>query len=104
MTTTYFLGPRLLGTSPSLPLWDDTTVSPMSQVVICPVCGEVWGRIAVEGREWLPVRRGCTKHSWLGDVGGSFLPPWRHSFDELPPAVLAYEVNLRLAAFQEPST
>ena len=95
--THYFLGQRLLDSSPSLPFWDDTTLMQSSQVLVCPTCGEAWGRIMVEGREWLPVRAGCIKHPWLEDIGGTFIPPWRQHFRELPRGVLAYELDLRLA-------
>ena len=97
MPASYFLGNRLLGTTTATPLWDDTTFIQSSQVFVCPTCGEAWGRIAMEGREWLPVRRGCPKHPWTEDIGGTFLPAWRRRLDDFPPEVVVYEFHLRLA-------
>ena len=97
----YFLGQRLLGSTSVLPFWDDTTLMQSSQVLVCPTCGDAWGRIVVEGREWLPSRSGCPKHPWLEDIGGTFIPPWRRHFRELPPEVLRYELEIRLAAAEK---
>lgn len=103
MPTHYFLGNRLLGTSRQLPAWADHDTDTASQVLVCPTCGEAWGRIAVEvkGSEWLPVRRGCAKHPWGDKVGASFIAGWRQTFAELPPEVLLYELNIRLDQFEK---
>ena len=93
----YFLGQSLLGSTDAIPMWDDLTLMQSSQVFVCPTCGEAWGRIMIEGREWYPVRAGCVKHPWLDPTGGTFIPPWRRHFRELPPEVVAYEFHLRLA-------
>ena len=101
MPVSYFLGPRLLATTSAQPFWDDTSLVQSSQVFICPTCGEAWGRIMIDGREWLPVRRGCSKHPYIEEIGGTFLAPWRQRFDELPKAVLEYELAIRLKALPE---
>lgn len=94
----YFLGSRLLGSSPSLPMWDDATPSHFSTAYLCPTCGEVWARIAVEGgQEWHPIKAFCPKHSdYFGRPGGSFIHPWRKTYWELPQEVLKYELQLLL--------
>ena len=101
MPVSYFLGPRLLATTTSQPFWDDTSLVQSSQVFICPTCGEAWGRIMIDGREWLPVRRGRSKHPYIEEIGGTFLATWRQRFDELPKAVLEYELAIRLKALPE---
>lgn len=94
----YFFGQRLLATTNRLPMWDETTLASDSQVFICPTCGDAWGRIAMEGAAtWLPIRRGCSKHPWIEDVGGTFIPPWIHGCpDWLPPEVIRHELQIRL--------
>jgi len=99
----YFLGSRLLAVSPLPILWDDLSRADNSLVFVCPTCGDAWGRIAEEGKPWLPVRRGCRKHPWCDEVGGSFIAPWRKAYNELPPEVLLYEIEIRLNLSKEPS-
>ena len=95
MAVYFWYGSTLVGTANYLPDWaDDRGASVTSQCFVCPTCGEVWGRIQVEGKEWLPLRRGCAKHDWL-DVGGSFLPPWVTSLSLFPREVLLREFLLR---------
>lgn len=102
MPTHYFLGNALLGSTPATPQWDDTTLMHSSQVFVCPVCGEAWGRIALESaKEWYPVRRGCHRHPWIEDVGGTFIAPWRQHLHDLPGEVLRYELNLRLKEYPD---
>lgn len=103
MPTHYFLGNRLIGTSRQLPAWSDIALESDHQLFVCPTCGEAWGRVTteVDGAEWLPVRRPCARHSWLGEPGGSFIAPWRTTFVELPPEVLLYELNIRLDQFEK---
>lgn len=91
----YFLGNRLLASSPQPSWWSDEQVSSASLVFVCPTCGDVWGRVVEEGKQWLPVRSGCNKHPWLDEVGGSFIAPWRQTFAELPAEVLQYEARIR---------
>jgi len=92
----YFLGTRLLGTGNGY-LWADAEPCIRSLVFVCPTCGEAWGRVFQPGREWLPVRRGCSLHPFLSDVGGSFIHPWRSGCpSEFPASVLSYELQLRL--------
>lgn len=102
MPTHYFLGNRLLATCRDFPKWDDLTLSFSNQIFVCPRCGDIWGRIMQDGAEdFYPVRRGCSRHRYTDTVGGSFIAPWRKTFAELPPEVLAYELNLRLDQFEK---
>ena len=97
MPASYFLGNRLLGTSIAKPAWTDSEGSDHSLLMMCPVCGEVWGRVHYDfGIGWHAVTRNCIKHQTIGDEAGSFIHPWRKTFRELPPEVLAYELQLRL--------
>ena len=98
MTATYFLGTSVLAIGPSPHWWDDTTPDSPSLVFVCPTCGDAWGRIlnSSSPQDWLPIRRGCQHHPWCDEVGGSFIPPWRHGCPaELPQQVLSYELSLR---------
>ena len=94
--TLYFLGSRLLAQSQLLPKWSDTEPASASLALFCPTCGEVWGRVIVDGSQWHPVNRGCRAHPPCNDVGGTFIAPWRSTFAELPPEVLRYEAMIRL--------
>lgn len=96
MPAHYFLGNRLLGSSPRTPWWDSASLAEASVLFVCPVCGDAWGRVVIEGKEWVPLRRGCAKHPWNGSPGGTFIPSWLHRYDHLPDQVLRYELNLLL--------
>jgi hypothetical protein len=98
MPTHYFLGSRLLATSRQLPQWSDHLVETDNLVFICTKCGETWGRVIVEavGNRWQPISRGCAAHPDTDQPGGTFIAPWRQTFAELPPEVLAYELQIRL--------
>lgn len=102
MQVLYILKSDVLASTNVIPYWSDSDNRPFSQVFICPKCGDSWGRVMVGDSEWVPVRRNCSKHGRpdLGEVGGSFLPPWRKTFHDLPLPVLQYEV--RQAFLQRP--
>ena len=92
----YFLGPRLLAISPKIHKWDDHKVHHQNVAHFCPQCGEVWGRIMDERvAGWFAQSNLCAKHG-----GGSFISPWRNVFEELPPEVLQYELELRLNQYE----
>lgn len=96
MPALYFLGNKLLGSSPELSKWEDHKVNHTNTAFFCPRCGEVWGRIMddrVAG--WSAVTSLCGKHN-----GGSFIAPWRSSFEELPPEVLQYELGIWLNRYE----
>lgn len=90
MAAHYFLGARLLGTGAFF-RWDDAQISHRSEAFFCPECGEIWGRVLVEGAAWHAVQIPCERHG-----GGSFIFPWRRQFSEFPPAVLSYELAVLL--------
>jgi hypothetical protein len=94
---TYFLGTQLLGTS-VIPRWSATELLSHSIAYLCPVCGELWGRVWIEGAEWVPIRSGCPKHPWPSRPGGSFIPPWDFPAESLPLPALRREFLIR---FQE---
>jgi hypothetical protein len=97
----YFIGKQLLATTSKLPWWGDCG-KPPSLLLVCPECGEVWGRVIVEGQKWLPITRPCGKHPTRGaadKIGGSFIANWKADFEELPPEVPRYELEIRLNQF-----
>ena len=106
MPASYFLGTRLLGSSPANPRWDDDRdLFFEHQALFCPMCGEVWARILIDGANgWRVAVRHCAKEyrkpgNWDSDSSGSFIASWRRTFSELPPEVLEYEAKLRLERF-----
>lgn len=93
----YFLGNALLGTSSRLAMFEDHKVHHNNLAHFCPQCGEIWGRIVDERLAgWWSQATLCSKHG-----GGSFISPWRQTFEELPPEVLRYELELRLNQFDK---
>jgi len=92
-----------------------------SIAMFCPCCGEVWGRIVVEGRPyWRVVTRACRKHTptsaldW-GAVPGSMLsqnldPAFSvnayspMALEKAPEALLKYELELSLQWTGIPTT
>lgn len=97
MKATYFLGSQSLG-STSLPRWSTTQLLTQSLLYVCPTCGETWGRVWIEGTDWLPIRSGCPKHPWMRRPGGSFIHPWDFPIESLPHPVLRREF---LTLYQE---
>lgn len=93
----YFLGNRLLATTSRLPMWADAVVQVTSVGMMCPACGEAWGRVVnTTANSWTFMMRECQRHG-----SGSFIAPWANQFEELPPEVLHYELQLRLNQFEE---
>lgn len=103
MTARYFLGSQLLGSSGHVVKWDDSQLTTASLALACPTCGEVWGRVLDNFPGWQFVVRPCHKHprTDADDSAGSFIAPWRSTFQELPPEVLEYELQLRLDRYKE---
>lgn len=96
MPAAYFLGTQLLGSTIAYHKWDDTEDARFSEALFCPVCGDIWARIVESlATTWHVTNRECSKHS-SRDCAGSFIAPWRTTFEELPPEVLRYEAQLRL--------
>lgn len=50
------------------PYWAGKPGFPPSRILVCPKCGEAWGRIEVDGVSFLPLPRHCPEHG-----GGSLL-------------------------------
>lgn len=99
MPANYFLGSRLLASTIAYHNWDDTTPEPNSEAFFCPQCGDIWGRIVESlGTIHYSITRPCASHG-----NGSFIAPWRTTFDELPLEVLRYEFLLRADNTRKPS-
>jgi hypothetical protein len=81
--THYFLGKVLLASTPLRPWWDSGRLETFSQAFLCPECGDTWGRVQIDGAEWIPLRRRCARHGY-----GLFLPPWSVPLDPIPLPVL----------------
>lgn len=96
----YFLGNALLASSPAIPRWEDQRVHHTNVAHFCPDCGEIWGRI-IDDRVagWFAQTTLCAKHG-----GGSFISPWRNTFEELPPEVLTRELQLLLSTYETANT
>lgn len=78
-------------------MWADSVVQETNVGMMCPTCGEAWARVVnTAATHWTFQMRGCTKHG-----SGSFIAPWANQFEELPPEVLHYELQLRLDQFEE---
>ena len=96
MGAQYFLGKQLLGESRHPPKWDEVSDSPCLHYM-CGTCGEVWGTVTNTQQldRWTFQMRLCGKHG-----NGSFIAAWANQFEELPPEVLRYELQLRLDTFE----
>jgi hypothetical protein len=97
----YFVGSRYLGRSSVL---DEA----YSLAFFCPVCGEVWGRVVVEGAaQWSLTQNACERHlnfviythgqppgSLLTPSGATALEAWAGSaglLKNFPPAAVERE-------------
>jgi hypothetical protein len=91
----YMLHNRVIAHEPyGRPMWDEVREMGQSAAFVCPTCGDLWARIIIPTAEWLPVRAGCRHHPWIHPVGGSFIFPWRKTYQDLPVEVLTYEFLL----------
>ncbi|MBW8034111.1 MAG: hypothetical protein FVQ79_00135 [Planctomycetes bacterium] len=67
---------------------------PTGTIYVCPICGEAWGKILIEGCQFMPVRRACPDH------GAAYLMKYSDLIDydegrlEIPTAVLAHEITM----------
>lgn len=92
----YFLGNRLLGSSPKPPMWSDASAQETNVGLMCDTCGETWARVVnTRATRWTFQMRLCEKHG-----NGSFIAAWVNQFEELPPEVLQYELQLRLNKYE----
>ena len=106
MAAHYFLGSRLVGTG-SLHWWDSTRLASASHVLVCPECGDSWGRILDDAhpRDWLPMRSSCPQHpGFIDKWPGSFLPPWPIPFDRYPQDLLRREFLLAFSHLVQKGT
>lgn len=92
MTAHYFLGTRLLGSTEQPQTWDGVYRS-RSIAYFCPKCGDIWGRIVIDSKDWMVLTVGCEWHpEWSFYPGGSFIRSWNPRWpQELPEAVLRRE-------------
>ncbi|MDO8340818.1 MAG: hypothetical protein Q7T59_02510 [Candidatus Woesebacteria bacterium] len=78
-------------------MWADMIVQETNVGLMCPDCGEAWGRVVnTHAVRWTFQMRACSKHG-----GGSFIAAWTNQFDELPSEVLQYELNLLLTVAEK---
>lgn len=73
-------------------------VPPLSFAYVCPVCGELWARAAIEGRQYMVWTLPCRKHpTHRMAVPGSILLTWEPElFDALPAEVVEWEFQRHL--------
>lgn len=92
---TYYLYTQPLCRTVFPAMWDEVTKERNSNVYICQTCGDAWGRVVIPDAEWYAINRGCSRHpDWSGEAG-TFIHPWRKTYEDLPPEVLRYEFLLR---------
>jgi hypothetical protein len=86
----YFLGSRLLCSSPSAPSWSDELPFPgsVSLAYLCPSCGSLWAQVSIDGQPWSPVVRHCLRHATPSNKGGTFHHPWQRNLSSYPREVL----------------
>jgi hypothetical protein len=78
-------------------MWSDSVEQETNVGMMCGVCGECWARVVnTSATRWTFQMRDCTKHG-----NGSFIAAWANQFEELPPEVLQYELQLRLSQYEE---
>lgn len=95
----FYLHNRFLGSSRRHYQWTDTPghYATVSLVLLCPTCGDAWGRILIPNTEWFARQAPCANHPPYPEfVGGSFIPSWRRTYDDLPREVLIREFLLHL--------
>lgn len=92
LTAHYFLGSRLLGSTQLPQTWDGVEPS-RSLAYFCHKCGDIWGRVAIDNRDWMVLTVGCQKHpEWVWYPGGSFIRSWNYrALHEFPPEILQRE-------------
>lgn len=95
MRRLFFIDGKFLGEGPAQA--SGSWLPPVSYAFMCQTCGEVWAKLPVEGREWLPYRMPCVLHpDRIFDMpAGALAPAW---LDELlqtfPEGVLRRELDL----------
>lgn len=98
----FFIEGRYMGDClRSVPLGEH---KPLSILLFCNECGEVWARFPVEGRRWISYARLCRKHQspWPSQLPGSIWLPWDHYLlDALPLPVLQWEFERELDYFDK---
>jgi hypothetical protein len=75
-----------------------------SHAYLCPHCGNVWARVAIEGRRWIAVHvvcEPCKPHAISLDAPGSLMLPMQYSWNAaIPRELLLREFNLALEGFK----
>ncbi len=96
MPAAYFLGQRLLCTAATAPWWAHADPWCASLAYLCPDCGDLWARVAIEGRPWHAIMRRCPR---CGD--GHLIHPWSVPLNTYPPQVLEREALLILERWND---
>ncbi len=97
----FFIDGQYLGTGPAADyaFRDERARKPWATAYFCPICGEVWARIAIDGQQYHVYSLPCIKHipKWEFTVYGSvWMDNERQLTDSFPPAVLARELDIHL--------
>lgn len=110
-TQLFYLGNNQIGAGPAhLAFSHEIAHPPRSKLFICPECGEVWGRVVVQGdsgkiRPWESFMRKCEKHRTGGSIlfcPGSLYLSWDKAYcKSLPESVLRRELFLHLNYYEE---
>lgn len=101
-TEFFFLQQRLVASRTCWPIHTNQEklfVSP-SVALLCPVCGEVWGRRYIEQQRWVASAVPCSRHgggSFLSDfevqqLGASVGSSYGANDNYWPTALLTYEI------------
>ncbi len=104
--TSFFLYDQFLG---SMEVPNTAAGSPWSynsRAYFCPVCGEIWGRVACDRKtlpllQWTTIEHTCPQHESHWHPPGTFLPGNDLlNLNALPPAVIQHEFQMHLADYE----
>ena len=104
--TSFFLYDQFLG---SMEVPNTAAGSPWSynsRAYFCPVCGEIWGRVACDRKtlpllQWTTIEHTCPQHEDHWHPAGTFLPGNDLiNLGVLPPAVIQHEFQVHLAEYE----
>lgn len=104
--TSFFLYDQFLGDMAVANTLAGAPWSYNSRVYICPVCGEVWGRVVCDRDtlphlRWTSLDHTCPAHPDYWRAAGTFLPGNDLiNLAALPPAVIQHEFQMHLADYE----